>query len=111
MVIEEKEEVVENLGDAEPPWEPRVKGNPSKIEVDVKEESAQPPKHIPYEELDGIEQELSSLSDEDHASNLLGGESFELEEPSPSEIESNVEVDFSHPPIYDLSDGEKLDEI
>jgi len=29
----------------------------------------------------------------------------------PDEKENNVEVDFSQPPIYDLSDGEELDEI
>jgi len=45
MIIEEEEEVVEDLGDAEPPWEPRVEENLSKaIEFDVEEESAQLPK-------------------------------------------------------------------
>ncbi|QHN86212.1 uncharacterized protein DS421_16g544120 [Arachis hypogaea] len=112
MIIEEEEEVVEDLGDAEPPWKPRVEKNLSKkSEFDVEEECAQPPRHIPYEDLEEMEQKLSSLGDEDHASNLLGGESFEFEEPSPNEIESDVEVDFSQPPIYDLSDGEELDEI
>jgi len=58
-----------------------------------------------------MKQGLSSIGDEDHASNLLSGESFEFDEPSPNEMESNVEVDFSQPPIYDLSDGEEVDEI
>ncbi|QHN76627.1 uncharacterized protein DS421_19g645540 [Arachis hypogaea] len=93
-------------------WEVKIIENPSKkIEFDVEEESAQPPKQFLNEDLEGMKQELSSLGDEDHASNHLGGESFEFEEPSPNEIESNVEVDFSQPPIYDLSDGEELDEI
>jgi len=63
FVLEQLEgaRIVEDLGDAEPPWEHRVEENPSKkIEFDAKEECAQPPKDIPYEELDGIEQELSS---------------------------------------------------
>ena len=112
LIVEDKEEVVEDLGDAELPWEHRVEENPSKmIEIDAREESAHLPRHIPYEELDGVEQESSSLGIEDHASNLSGEESFELEEPSSDEIESNVEVNFSHPPIYDLSDGEELDKI
>jgi len=112
MIIKEEEEVVEDLGDAEPPWEAKIIENPSKkIEFDVEEESAQPPKQFLNEDLERMKQELSSLGDEDHASNHLGGESFEFEEPSPNEIESNVEVDFSQPPIYDLSDGEELDEI
>jgi len=89
MTIEEEEEVVEDLGDAEPPWEPRVIENSSKkIEVNVEEECAQPPRHISYEDLEGIEQELSPLGDEDQASNPSGGESFELEEPSLEEIEA-----------------------
>ncbi|XLU69868.1 hypothetical protein S245_028921, partial [Arachis hypogaea] len=90
MIIEEEEEVVEDLGDAEPLWEPRVEENSSKkIEFDVEEESAQPPKQISDEDLEGMKQELSFLSDEDHASNLLDEESFEFEEPSPNEFESD----------------------
>ena len=112
MTIEEGEEVVEDLGDAELPWEAKIKENPSKkSKFDVEEECAQPPRHILYEDLERMKQELSSLGDEDHASNLLGEESFEFEEPSPNEFESDVEVDFSQPPIYDLSDGEELDEV
>ncbi|QHN92984.1 uncharacterized protein DS421_17g588750 [Arachis hypogaea] len=112
MIDEEKEEVVEDLGDAEPPWEHRVEENPSKkIEFDAKEECAQPPRHIPYEDLDGIEQELSSLGDEDQASSLSGEESFELEEPSPGGFESVVEVNFSYLRNYNLSKGKGLDKI
>ena len=45
MIIKEKEEVVEDLGDAEPPWEAKIKENPSKkSKFDVEEEFAQPPK-------------------------------------------------------------------
>ncbi|QHO46497.1 uncharacterized protein DS421_6g187950 [Arachis hypogaea] len=73
MIDKDKEEMVEDLGDAESPWEYKVIENPSnEIEVGVKEESSHPPKHIPYEELDGIERKLSSLGIEDQASNLLG---------------------------------------
>ena len=47
-IDEDKEEVVEDLGDVKPPWEPRVEENPSKkIKIDVKEECALPPRHIP----------------------------------------------------------------
>ena len=68
-IIIEEEEVVEDLGDAEPPWESRVVEYPSKkIEIDVKEASAQHPWHIPYKDLDGIDQEASSLGDEDQES-------------------------------------------
>jgi len=82
LIIEQEEEVVEDLGDAKPPWEPIVEENPSEnIEVDVAEERAQPPRHIPDEGLEGIEQESSSLGDNDPASNHSSGESFELEEP------------------------------
>jgi len=106
LIVKDKEEVVEDLGDAEPPWEYRVEENPSKmIEIDAREESAHLSRHIPYEDLDEIEKELSSLGDEYQASSLSGEESFEHEEPSPVGFESVEEVNFSHPPYYDLSKG------
>ena len=112
LIVEDTEEVVEDLGNAEPLWEHRVEENPSKmIEIDAREESAHLPRHIPYEDLDGIEKELSSLGDEDQASSLSGEESFEHEEPSPVGFESVEEVNFSHPPYYDLSKGKGLDKI
>ena len=49
--------MVKDLGYAEPPWEPRVEENLSKaIELDVKEESAQPPKQFLNEDLEGMKQ-------------------------------------------------------
>jgi len=36
---------------------------------------------------------------------------FELDGSFPIELEIDVEVDFTQPPIYDLSDGEELEEI
>ena len=69
------------------------------------------------EDFEGDDQEASSLGDDDHESSPPSNKSastseiLELEEPSPDEIESNVEVDFSQPHIYDLSDGEDLDEL
>ena len=112
LIVEDKEEVVEDLGDAELPWEHRVEENPSKMnKIDAREESAHLPRHIPYEDLDGIEQELSPLGDEDQASSLSGEESFKHEEPSPVGFESVEEVNFSHPPYYDLSKGKGLDKI
>ncbi|QHN93848.1 uncharacterized protein DS421_17g596180 [Arachis hypogaea] len=92
LIVEDKEEVVEDLGDAELPWEHRVEENPSKmIEIDAREESAHLPRHIPYEDLDGIEQELSSHGNKEQASSPSSGESFELEEPSPGAFEKFVE--------------------
>ncbi|XP_072080079.1 uncharacterized protein [Arachis hypogaea] len=99
-VIVEEEEVVEDLGDTEPPWESRVvEYSSKKIEIDVEEVSAQPPWHIPYEELDGIDQEASSLGDDDHESSLPSDEStsanelVEYEDPFLIESENEVEVE------------------
>ncbi|RTK55701.1 hypothetical protein DRJ74_15385, partial [Enterococcus faecalis] len=90
--IIKKEELVEDLGDAEPPWESRVVENSAqKFAVDVKEDSAQPPKHVPYEELDGTDQEASFLGNDDHELSSPNDELasaiefFEIEESSPSE--------------------------
>ncbi|QHN93124.1 uncharacterized protein DS421_17g589990 [Arachis hypogaea] len=92
LIVEDKEEVVEDLGDAELPWKHRVEENPSKmIEIDAREESAHLPRHIPYEDLDGIEQEPSSHGNKEQASSPSSGESFELEEPSPGAFEKVVE--------------------
>ncbi|KAL4365348.1 hypothetical protein AHAS_Ahas07G0097100 [Arachis hypogaea] len=74
------------------------------IEIDAREESAHLPRHIPYEDLDGIEKELSSLGDEDQASSLSGEESFEHEEPSPVIFESVEEVEA----IKDKNKGVEL---
>ncbi|XP_015971242.1 uncharacterized protein LOC107494720 [Arachis duranensis] len=68
----------------------------NKIEIDVKKASAQPPWHIPYENLDGIDQEVSSLGDKDHASSppsdksTSANELLEYEDSSLIESENNV---------------------
>ena len=100
VVIVEEEEVVEDLGDAEPPWESRVvEYSSKKLEINVKEASAQPPWHIPYEELDEIDQEESFLGDDDHESSLPSDESTSVneplgyEEPSLNKFENDVEVE------------------
>jgi len=97
-IVEEKE-VVEDLGDAEPPQESRVAEYSSKnIEIDVKKASAQPPWHIPYEDLDGIDQEASSFGDEDHESSppsdksTSANELLEYEDSSLLESENDVEA-------------------
>ncbi|XP_057755539.1 uncharacterized protein LOC130974698 [Arachis stenosperma] len=103
VVLVEDEEVVEDLGDAEPPWKSRVVAYSSKrIKFDVEEVSAQPPRHVPYEELDGIDQEASSLGDDDHESSRPSdefastSELLEFKEPSPIELENDVENPHPH---------------
>ena len=56
--------MVEDLGDAEPPWESQVIEPPSKtFEIDV-EEGVQPPRHIMVEDFEGDDQEIDSIIDE-----------------------------------------------
>ncbi|RYQ96509.1 hypothetical protein Ahy_B08g092277 [Arachis hypogaea] len=72
----------------------------NKIEIDVKKASAQPPWHIPYEDLDRVDQEVSSLSDEDHASNppceksTSANELLEYEDSFLIESENDVEAEI-----------------
>ncbi|QHO19464.1 uncharacterized protein DS421_11g329190 [Arachis hypogaea] len=117
MIVVE-EEVVEDLGDAEPPWESRtVQDSAEKSEFDAKEDSAQPPKHIPCEKLDGTDQEVDSIGSDDHESSspshelTSATELHEPDEPYPSEYEDDVEVDFSQPLAYDLSDEEDIEDF
>ena len=57
-VIVQEEELVEDLGDAEPPWESPVIEPPSKtFEIDAKE-GVQPPKHITVNDLEEVDQEM-----------------------------------------------------
>ena len=114
-VIINEEELVEDLGEAELPWESRIVENSIKdVTIDAKEDSVQLPKQVFYEELDGIIQEASFLDDDNlkssSPSNKLASASefSEIEESSPSEYEDDVEVDFSQPPVYDLSDEEDI---
>jgi len=54
--IIKEEKVVEDLGDAEPPWEPQVIEPPSKeFEFDVAE-GVQPPRHIMVEDFEEADQ-------------------------------------------------------
>ncbi|KAL4394427.1 hypothetical protein AHAS_Ahas02G0150900 [Arachis hypogaea] len=64
MIIEGKEEVVEDLGDVESPWECSIMENASKkLDIDV-EEGAQPPRHIIIGDLEEAYQEMDSIMDE-----------------------------------------------
>ncbi|KAL4381240.1 hypothetical protein AHAS_Ahas04G0113700 [Arachis hypogaea] len=64
MIIEEKEEVVEDLGDIESPWECSIMENSSKkLDIDV-EEGAQPPRHVIVGDLEEAYQEMDSIMDE-----------------------------------------------
>ena len=110
--------MVEDLGHAEPPWESRVEENSIKdVTVNAKEDIAQSPRQVVYEELDGITQDTNSLDDDSHKSSSLSNELAsasefsEIEESSPSEYEDDAEVDFSQPPIYDSSDEEDIEEF
>ncbi|QHO53581.1 uncharacterized protein DS421_2g49200 [Arachis hypogaea] len=62
--IIEDEKVVEDLGDAEPPWETKVIAPPSKtFEFDV-EEGVQPPRHIMVEDFKEVDHEMDSIIDD-----------------------------------------------
>ena len=62
--IIEEEEVVEDLGDAGPPWESQVIEPPSKtFEFDV-EEGVQPPRHVMVNDLEEADQEMETKEEE-----------------------------------------------
>ncbi|KAL4276090.1 hypothetical protein AHAS_Ahas20G0172400 [Arachis hypogaea] len=64
IIIEEKEEVVEDLGDVESPRECSLMEHSSK-ELDIEvEEGAQPPRHIIVGDLEEVYQEMDSIMDE-----------------------------------------------
>ncbi|QHN87372.1 uncharacterized protein DS421_16g554510 [Arachis hypogaea] len=64
IIIEEKEEVVEDLGDVESPRECSIMENSStKLDIDV-EEGAQSPRHIIVGDLEEVYQEMDSIIDE-----------------------------------------------
>ena len=74
-VIVQEEELVEDLGDAEPPWESITEENSVKdATVDAKEDIVQSPRQVIYEESDGITQDTNSLDDDSHKSNYLSNE-------------------------------------
>lgn len=60
------------------------------------------------EELEEVVQAPSSPISDDSTSTC---DPFELDESFPIELGIDVEVDFTQPPIYDLSDGEELEDI
>ena len=118
QIIQEEEVLIEDLGDAEPPWESRVVKNSVKdVTINAKECRAQPPKQVFHEELDGITQDTRFLDDDSLKSSSPGNELAsasefsEIEEPYPSEYEEDAEVDFSQPPAYDLSDEEDIEDF
>ena len=62
--IIEEEELVEDLGDAEPPWESQNIEPPSKtVEIDA-EEGVQLPMHITVEDLEEVDQEMEIQEEE-----------------------------------------------
>jgi len=101
--------VVEDLGDVECKEESQVE-EPSSMEFesDVKEDSAQPPRHIVNEELEEMVQTTSPPIYDDSASTY---DPLELDRSFPIELGIDIKEDFTQPPIYDLSDGEELEEI
>nr|XP_029150126.1 zinc finger protein 526-like [Arachis hypogaea] len=95
MIVVE-EEVVEDLGDAEPPWESRtIENSAEKSEIDAKEDSAQPPQHMPCEKSDGTDQEVDSMGSDDLESSspshefTSATEFLEPAEPYPNEYEDD----------------------
>jgi len=81
--IIEEEEVVEDLGDAEPPWETQVIEPPSKtFEFDV-EEGVQPLRHVMVEDLEEVDQEMDSIINE----------FLSTIESSPIELEDEVNIE------------------
>jgi len=63
-IIEERGEVVEDLGDVESPWECSIMENSSKkLDIDV-EEGVQSPRHIIVGDLEEVYQEMDSIIDE-----------------------------------------------
>jgi len=98
MVIEEKEEVVEDLGDVESPWECSIMENSSKkLAIDV-EEGAQPPKHIMVEDFEEVDQEMDSIIDE----------FLSTIESSPIELDIEGKEEDTSPPIPLVSHEENI---
>ncbi|QHN86117.1 uncharacterized protein DS421_16g543230 [Arachis hypogaea] len=88
----EEEEVVEDLGDAEPPLESPFINPPSKMfEIDV-EEGVQPPRHVMVKDLEEIDQEMEIQEEEAQPPMPLESnkEEIELEE---SYQEKEVEIE------------------
>jgi len=94
-----------------------VENSAQKFAFDAKEDSAQPLRHVSYEEMDRTNQEASFLGNDDHESSSPSdelasvNEFFKTEDFTLSEYEDDVEVDFSQPPTYDLSDEEEIEDF
>ncbi|QHN76649.1 uncharacterized protein DS421_19g645740 [Arachis hypogaea] len=106
--VQQEEEVVEDLEDVECKEESQVE-EPffMEFENDVKEDSAQPPRHNVIEELEEVVQATSFPIYDDSASTC---DPFELDGSFPIELGIDVEVDFSQTSIYNLSDGKEIED-
>ena len=79
VIVQEEEEVVEDLGDAEPPWESPVIEPPSKtFEIDAKE-GVQPPNHITVKDLEEVDQEMEIQEEEAQPTMPLESNEEEIE--------------------------------
>ncbi|XP_052118823.1 uncharacterized protein LOC107493748 [Arachis duranensis] len=91
-IIVVEEEVVEDLGDAEPPWESQDIEPPSKtVAIDV-EKGVQPPRHIIAKDFEEVDQEMEIQEEEAQPPMPLvsNEEEIELEE---SYQEEDVEIE------------------
>ncbi|QHO46522.1 Retrotransposon gag protein [Arachis hypogaea] len=87
-----KEEVVEDLGDAEPPWESQVIEPPSKTIVFDVEEGVQPPRHVMVKDLEEVDQEMEIQEEEAQPPMPLESSKEEIElEESYQEEEVKIE--------------------
>ncbi|KAL4293901.1 hypothetical protein AHAS_Ahas18G0174400 [Arachis hypogaea] len=97
MIIEEKKEVVEDLGDVESPRECSIMEHSSKkLDIDV-EEGAQPLRHIVVGDLEEVYQEMDSIMDE----------FLSTSESSPVGHEVEIIEECAQPPIPLMSNEEE----
>ena len=98
-VIVEEEEVVEDLGDAERPWESPVIEPPSKtFEIDV-EEGVQPPRHIMAKDFEEVNQEMDSIIDE----------FLSTFESSPIGLDMEIKEEEAQPPMPLVNNEEEIE--
>ena len=98
-VIVKEEEVVEDLGDAERPWESPVIEPPSKeFECDV-EEGVQPPRHIMVEDFEEDDQEMDLIIDE----------FLSTFESSPIGLDMEIKEEEAQPPMPLVNNEEEIE--
>ncbi|QHO47425.1 uncharacterized protein DS421_6g196170 [Arachis hypogaea] len=64
VIVQEEEETVKDLGDAEPPWKSQDIEPPSKTVEIGAEEGVQPPRHITVEDLEEVAQVMEIQEEE-----------------------------------------------